>query len=577
MKKILLLLLLIPLCSALEFNPSTVDSMDVTITTTASGSFSGNITSRDEMKVMFLTIQKSDTQEILSLEEYMQIGNTRLRAFKEEKNGLTYATYTINDLLEFANENEFIIVRKARIKTQSQIGLGQDYNLAEEIKGFDKYINPSDYIESNDAELKSKTALEFSTDSQIEAIRKISEWVNNNITYDFENYYSAIYSAKHTYNTRAGVCDEFANLTAAFMRIKGIPARYVSGISYDGERFGSHGWLEVFLPTTGWIEDDSTYGEAGFVDGAHFSIAKSNDANSSADLIISTKTREEINVISKILPPECEIHSVHFFENLLDAKIKSPEETEPLQIFEVSASIKNTTQKSAIFPIELVLHDDFLQLDKKERLVYLQAGEEKEIIWEISAPQKELNNSYYTYGMLLLMPDSNLQSTINLVPKNSSQTPGAFISVEDVSPFIEGEKIEIQTTLQNRGLREGEATIELSTDGNILAFERVSLKALEQKTISLKISAVPLRKIIVTINTQNSENKFELTIPQKESSQIEVREIRPLQEQSIEQEPSTKNESNSSSDIVLLGGIGIGLLALIIAAIAIGIIITGRK
>ena len=145
MKKILLLLLLIPLCSALEFNPSTVDSMDVTIATTASGSFSGNITSRDEMKVMFLTIQKSDTQEILSLEEYMQIGNTRQRAFKEEKNGLTYATYTINDLLEFANENEFIIVRKARIKTQSQIGLGQDYNLAEEIKGFDKYINPSDY------------------------------------------------------------------------------------------------------------------------------------------------------------------------------------------------------------------------------------------------------------------------------------------------------------------------------------------------------------------------------------------------------------------------------------------------
>src|SRR3989339_238362 len=217
----LLIMILLPsAASALEFRPATVQSMDVNIIMEGRGAFSGTVTRGDEMNVLFLSVQEYENQQVLWVEEFMEIGGERLRPSYVTRNGLRYASYKIPDLLRYAQANEFIVVRKIRVKSTAFIGLGNDYNLATPISGFDEYKNPTDYIESDDGELVSKAMLEFRSDSQAETIRQISEWVNQNVRYDFENYYNGTYSAKHTYDVRAGVCDEFANLTAAFTRIK---------------------------------------------------------------------------------------------------------------------------------------------------------------------------------------------------------------------------------------------------------------------------------------------------------------------------------------------------------------------
>ena len=72
----------------------------------------------------------------------------------------------------------------------------------------------------------------------------------------------------------AGVCQDFAHIFLAVTRMRGIPARYVSGYlvplgateggSSIEEVIGgqaSHAWAEVFLPETGWVGMDPTMGK----------------------------------------------------------------------------------------------------------------------------------------------------------------------------------------------------------------------------------------------------------------------------------------------------------------------------
>ncbi len=60
----------------------------------------------------------------------------------------------------------------------------------------------------------------------------------------------------------AGVCQDFAHLMLACCRIRGIPARYVSGYLYAGEglrgELGSHAWVECLLPSGHWLSLDPT-------------------------------------------------------------------------------------------------------------------------------------------------------------------------------------------------------------------------------------------------------------------------------------------------------------------------------
>jgi transglutaminase-like putative cysteine protease len=66
----------------------------------------------------------------------------------------------------------------------------------------------------------------------------------------------------------AGVCQDFAHLTIAILRLAGVPARYVSGYlapppnspeNAVGEQ-ASHAWIEAQLPNQGWTGFDPTHG-----------------------------------------------------------------------------------------------------------------------------------------------------------------------------------------------------------------------------------------------------------------------------------------------------------------------------
>ena len=86
----------------------------------------------------------------------------------------------------------------------------------------------------------------------------------------------------------AGVCQDFAHVLIALLRMRGLPARYVSGYlapARKGEAsssmedviggMASHAWAEVFLPGAGWFGLDPTIGRE--VDMRHVRLAYGRD------------------------------------------------------------------------------------------------------------------------------------------------------------------------------------------------------------------------------------------------------------------------------------------------------------
>lgn len=63
---------------------------------------------------------------------------------------------------------------------------------------------------------------------------------------------------------RTGVCQDYAHVMLGLCRLAGLPARYVSGYFFNPDRRpdeieASHAWVEVLVPTYGWVGYDPTH------------------------------------------------------------------------------------------------------------------------------------------------------------------------------------------------------------------------------------------------------------------------------------------------------------------------------
>src|SRR5207245_2600921 len=63
-----------------------------------------------------------------------------------------------------------------------------------------------------------------------------------------------------------GVCQDFAHLMLGWLRLSGIPCRYVSGYLHVDRRkrepSQSHAWVEFHAPSAGWVAFDPTHGRS---------------------------------------------------------------------------------------------------------------------------------------------------------------------------------------------------------------------------------------------------------------------------------------------------------------------------
>lgn len=97
--------------------------------------------------------------------------------------------------------------------------------------------------------------------------KNIYSWIGKKIEYDEEkamkilnNDFNVKSGAIPTYNTRKGICFDYACLYVAMCRANGLKVRIITGQGFNGVSWVSHAWNQVYIPEEGvWVNVDSTF------------------------------------------------------------------------------------------------------------------------------------------------------------------------------------------------------------------------------------------------------------------------------------------------------------------------------
>lgn len=122
-------------------------------------------------------------------------------------------------------------------------------------------IQSSEEINSKARELVSGSS------NDMDKAKNIYSWIGSNIRYDFEKAEKALSNedindsgAIGAWQTRSGICFDYACLYVAMAREVGLKVRLITGDAYDGRQFGPHAWNEVYISEEDrWINVDPTF------------------------------------------------------------------------------------------------------------------------------------------------------------------------------------------------------------------------------------------------------------------------------------------------------------------------------
>lgn len=96
----------------------------------------------------------------------------------------------------------------------------------------------------------------------LDAAYKLNEYVYKNFQY-IKGVTTVETTLDEIWQLKAGVCQDFAHILLAMLRMIDIPARYVSGYvcpNHNGMRGegATHAWVEAYIPFYGWLGFDPT-------------------------------------------------------------------------------------------------------------------------------------------------------------------------------------------------------------------------------------------------------------------------------------------------------------------------------
>lgn len=308
-----------------------------------------------------------------------------------------------------------------------------------------KYLQESEnVIIAKEIRALAKNITSGSQDS-FEVVSDTSDWIYSNIEYDLD-YGGFSLDSEKVYNLRKGTCDEFTNLFLAMARSAGIPARYVSGITYAKGGWGYHAWAEVYLD--GWIPVDPTWNEVGWLDAAHIKFGSFLD---------SEEVRMETNFISS---EDSRIKTKGPFVSLdildskpIENKISLTTETYPKEIgfgdsAVTEASLKTRGRGCLAVPVQLIPRvgksgAPILSISPSETKITLCPGEEKKTHFLLSS-KKELDKGYVYYNLGDIKPSLGNKTTVDLKinPRRKEDSP--LIVNLDSQRVEEGDKIEYE-------------------------------------------------------------------------------------------------------------------------------------
>ncbi|MFA4907120.1 MAG: transglutaminase family protein [archaeon] len=470
-------------------NPLMVKGIAADLNIIGNGTISGPINSGDSLTLKVLVPQSSNNQSVTGYAQELNYNGSRITGTGEKDGfGNKYAVFDFGKLSQAQRGFNYVI--SARIETSFGTKLF-DYNVAEGFPDEAKpFIQATPHAESNDATIRTIASNAMKSDSELESIGKATEWANNYLEYD-AGYWGRNLSAIQALESKRGVCVEYSNLAAALLKAKGIPVRFVSGMVYSSLDWNNHAWLEAYVPGTGWVGVDPTYGEAGLIDGTHIEIGKSDDYGNAADqsysyvgdFNVNLSDSRQINVISiEKFPALAQITPTTFSDS------NEPDWNESVgagKQFDLNAVIANKTNEIAILPAQLSMHSGFTY-EKPKKLLVLKPLEETEVSWKAIAPDA---NADYAYGYRIESIGSAFEGYIPVKKENGGGNSAGIIVKESAPEILADGSLQIKMKLFNASKQISDLNISVvSAEGKVLSFESRRLLPLESREFSYKIS-----------------------------------------------------------------------------------------
>ena len=185
----------------------------------------------------------------------------------------TYTDYFGNTTGNFnlnIPHSEMIIDSRLLVQTQARLIPADDVTAKEQWQELYATDIDKEYIDylrlenfSGSGEIASMLESIKCTDcTPFQMIVQLNEWVFHTFKY-IKGITNVESSLDDIWKLKAGVCQDFAHVLLAMLRMVRIPARYVSGYicPQDGTLRGvgaTHAWVEAYIPYFGWLGIDPT-------------------------------------------------------------------------------------------------------------------------------------------------------------------------------------------------------------------------------------------------------------------------------------------------------------------------------
>ena len=184
-----------------------------------------------------------------------------------DKNGNLIGVFTWTTLK--AKQSVTITLHYQATSSDISYHLGASYpNYNQKSAVYESYTNPRREASKVDTGAPAIQALDQqlvgNLSNPYQRAQVLFTWVSTHIRYNYSLKASG--SALATLQTRLGICSDIADLYVSMLRTDGIPARLIGGYVTDNGagQGGFHQWVEFYLPKTGWVVADPTWGRYGY-------------------------------------------------------------------------------------------------------------------------------------------------------------------------------------------------------------------------------------------------------------------------------------------------------------------------
>lgn len=303
-------------------------------------------------------------------------------------------------------------------------------NLPQNVRVF---TQPAEIIDVNDDIIALASSLAEGEDDLAVVVDKLAAWVTRNVQYNLTTVTAeAAQKASWVLRHKEGVCDELTSLFIAMLRSLNIPARFVAGISYTNspqfeQKWGPHGWAEVYYPGIGWVPYDVTYGEYGYVDPTHIVARYAQDAGKISTKFTWRARSTEVN----IQPLETTVRINEYGRELFPPIEITAEPLKGSVGFGSYNLIEATVHNLANYYLPLDVYisrtSKMTVLDSNKQHILLKPNEAKKVFWVVNVDEDLRRNYLYTFPVLVYTL-GNISSLINFAAIDD----GALLSREKV-------------------------------------------------------------------------------------------------------------------------------------------------